>query len=80
MLDRLRLDGFAAWFSGELGDATITRNPVPLPELVPTASPAASATPAATPTSPFELPSIPVPGFLTPTPVATDPFGLPLVP
>jgi hypothetical protein len=78
MRDRLTLDGFGPWFSDELAKATITRNPNPLPELVPSASPSASAT--ATATSPLELPSLPsLPGIPAPTPVKTDDFGLPVV-
>jgi hypothetical protein len=78
MLDRLTLDGYAAWLASARSKATITRSDNPLPELAPSASPTPS----------FGLPSVrpaqtaqPT-GPLLPagTPVPTDALGLPLLP
>ena len=76
MADRLTLDGFDAWFATELHNATITRNPTPLPELVPSASPTAAPSVPALET--LSLPS--VPGLPAATPAKTDALGLPVLP
>lgn len=77
MLDRLSLNGYDAWFAGELAKATIDRNPVPLPELV-SPSPTASAAPQASLTAAPSLPLAPI--GPSASPVKTDALGLPVLP
>jgi hypothetical protein len=76
---RLTLDGYDAWFAGELSAATITRSDHPLPELESTASPSPTLS---LPTGPvLETPALPtIPGMPAPTPVKTDALGLPALP
>lgn len=83
MLDRLTLDGYDAWFAGELAKATVSRNETPLPELAPSAAPSStSSSSAPAPSLPeVEAPNLPTnPGAPAPTPVQTDAFGLPALP
>jgi parvulin-like peptidyl-prolyl isomerase len=85
MLDRLTLDGYAAWFGSEYTKAAITRSDNPLPELMPSASPSPSASASSPPSLPsvptLDTPNLPViPGQPAATPVPTDAMGLPVLP
>jgi hypothetical protein len=82
MLDRLALDGYDAWFAGELAKATVSRNETPLPELAPSAAPSSSSSSAPGASVPeVATPNLPtVPGAPVPTPLPTDAFGLPALP
>ena len=82
MLDRLTLDGYAAWFGSEYAKATITRADNPLPELMPSASPSPTSSQPALPSAPsIETPGLPgIPGQPAATPVKTDALGLPVLP
>ena len=80
-LDRLSLDGYAAWFASEYAKATITRSDNPLPELMPSSSPSSSPAPALPSAPVLDTPNLPsLPGQPGPTPVKTDAMGLPALP
>ena len=80
-LDRLSIDGFTVWYSGQYKKAKITETTNPLPELMPSASPTSSAAPVLPSTPVLDTPQLPaVPGQPAATPGPTDAMGLPVLP
>ena len=82
MLDRLALDGYAAWFGSEYAKAAIIRADSPLPELMPSSSPSPTSSLPVLPSAPnLNTPGLPtIPGQPAATPVKTDELGLPVLP